>query len=475
MQSLSLTDIKSRLANGALTLESLTQHYLDQIDAKKDLNIYVNVFASEALNRAKVLDEKYNTDPESVGKLFGVVISIKDVICYKDHPVSAGSKMLSNFESIYNSTVVERLMAEDAIIIGSTNCDEFAMGSSNEHSYYGPTKNADNPDYIPGGSSGGAAVSVQADTCLLALGSDTGGSVRQPAAHCGIIGMKPSYGRISRHGIIAYASSFDQIGILGRHTADIALVLEVIAGRDEYDSTVSQEEVPAYSEQIDADKKYKVGVLNHFFEDEKIDDQIRTASMDMIQRLKDSGVECEEVAINLTEYLVPTYYVLTTAEASSNLSRYDGVKYGHRADNISDLETLYKSSRTEGFGMEVKRRIMLGTFVLSSGYYDAYFEKAQKLRQMIKEEIDRVFEKVDIILLPVSLDFPWKIGDTDQDPVTVYLSDVCTVIANICGIPGLSYPICRNAENLSAGIQVLSKKHTEQDLINFSRQLEILA
>lgn len=475
MTQLSLTDIQNSIREGSFTLQELTTAYLEKIEEQKDLNIYVNIFGEEAIARAKMLDQKFRKDPSKLGKLFGAVVSIKDVICYKDHPVTAGSRMLEGFESIFSATAVERLLDEDAIIIGSTNCDEFAMGSTNETSYYGPVKNADNPDYIPGGSSGGAAVSVQADTCLIGLGSDTGGSVRQPAAFCGVIGMKPTYGRISRHGLIAYASSFDQIGIIGKNTKDIALVLEVISGADDYDSTVSKASVPAFSSAINAKKMLNIGVIDAFFDHPGMNPQIRSASKLYIEKLKERGHRIKSLDFSKIDYLVPAYYVLTTAEASSNLSRYDGVKYGHRSHNISDLETLYRTTRTEGFGIEVKRRIMLGTFVLSSGYYDAYFEKAQKIRTLIKSEIDHLFSEVDVIALPISMDFPWKIGDEGLDPVTIYLSDVFTVIANICGIPAMSYPIGKADQNLSSGIQLLSKKFEEQLLFDLSAQFESMA
>ncbi|WP_235298805.1 Asp-tRNA(Asn)/Glu-tRNA(Gln) amidotransferase subunit GatA [Portibacter marinus] len=475
MENQSLKEIQLQLSRGKISVLEIVANYLKKIESTKDLNIYVNVFKDEAIEKAKALDQKYKDTPEQMGRLFGMVISIKDVICYKDHPVTAASKMLSGFESMYSSTAVERLLKEDAIIIGTTNCDEFAMGSSNEHSYYGPTKNADAPEYIPGGSSGGAAVSVQAGTCSIALGSDTGGSVRQPASFCNVIGMKPTYGRISRHGLIAYASSFDQIGLIGTVTEDMALVLEVISGSDEYDSTVSRNPVPGFYQNIDIDQKMKVGVLNSFFEHSRMNAEIKIKSKAVLESLQEAGHELVPLDFKSIDYLVPCYYVLTTAEASSNLSRYDGVKYGHRAQNITDLESLYKRSRTEGFGMEVKRRIMLGTFVLSSGYYDAYFEKAQKIRKIVKDEIDGLFSKVDVIALPTSMDYPWRIGDENQDPVSVYLSDVFTVIANLCGIPALSYPLGYGSENMSSGIQLMSNSFEEHHLFNLSALLQNMA
>lgn len=475
MENLNLTKLQLQLKNGDTTLSKVVSHYLEKIEESQNLNIYVNVFAEEATERARALDLKLKEDPKNIGALFGAVVSIKDVICYKDHEVTAASKILKGFHSLFNSTAVERLLAADAIIIGSTNCDEFAMGSSNEHSSYGPTKNADNPALIPGGSSGGAAVSVQAGTCLVALGSDTGGSVRQPAAFCNLIGMKPTYGRISRHGLIAYASSFDQIGLVGRDTEDMAKVLEVISGSDNYDSTVSQKKVPSYSQKIDINQKVKIGVIDSFFDHPSMNPEIREKNKKLLKGLEDNGCELVSIEFKNTDYLVPAYYVLTTAEASSNLSRFDGVKFGHRSDNISDLETLYKSSRTEGFGMEVKRRIMLGTFVLSSGYYDAYFEKAQKIRKIVKDEVDGLFSKVDVIALPTSMDYPWEIGDDAQDPVSVYLSDIFTVLANLCGLPAISFPSGNGSKNVSSGIQLMSNSFEEQHLFNLSAVLQNMA
>ncbi len=475
MPRYTLKEIRNKIENGSISMESLTTEYLQAIEDTKELNVYVNVFGNEALAQARALDIKFNANPSQMGKLFGAVVSIKDVICYQGHEVTAGSKILSGFKSLYNSTAVAKLLSEDAIIIGSTNCDEFAMGSSNENSSYGPVRNMDNPDFIPGGSSGGAAVSVQIDSCLMALGSDTGGSVRQPAAYCGLIGIKPTYGRVSRHGLIAYASSFDQIGIVGRNTEDIALLLEVISGADEYDSTVSNKMVPEYSKDIRTDKKIKIGVLNSFFNHPKMNEEIKSSSLKVLKYLENEGFTMVPQEFINIDYLVPSYYVLTTAEASSNLSRFDGIKFGYRSNTNSNLETLYRASRTEGFGMEVKRRIMLGTFVLSSGYYDAYFEKAQKIRTLVKEEIERLFTEVDVIALPISMDYPWKIGDSNQDPVTVYLSDVFTVIANLCGIPGISFPLGRGKNNLSSGIQLLSKKFEEQHLFNMTAILQNMA
>ena len=398
----------------------LVDYYLDRIEQTKHLNAYVEVFEEEAKDRAKMLDEKRQNAPETIGKLFGAVVSIKDVICYQNHKVTAASKILEGFTSLYSSTAVQRLLDEDAIIIGRTNCDQFAMGSTNENSYYGAVKNADNEAKIPGGSSGGAAVAVQADTCLVALGSDTGGSVRQPAAFCHTIGFKPTYGRISRHGLLAYGSSLDQIGIISHSIEDAALFLEVIAGPDEFDSTASQKPVPAYSAILhDRHQKhhYKIAYFDEAVNNKGLENEIKEATHAAIDKLKSAGHTVETVPFEYLDFIIPAYYVLSTAEASSNLSRYDGVRYGFRSKGAKTLEETYKKSRTEGFSEEVKRRIILGTFVLSSGYYDAYYTKAQKVRRLIADRTTEILKEYDFILMPASPIPAWNIGEKADDPV----------------------------------------------------------
>ncbi len=473
----SLQSIQTAIQSQQATLEEVVTHYLGNINQYNNkLHVFVEVYREEALEKAKALDKKYQTAPKSVGKLFGLVISIKDVLSHKDHIVSASSKMLEKFTAVYNATAVERLLAEDAIIIGRTNCDEFAMGSTNETSYFGVTRNAADPDRAPGGSSGGAAVSVQANMCLAALGSDTGGSVRQPAAWCGVIGLKPTYGRISRHGLLAYASSFDQIGIFTNSLEDAAQILEVTAGHDEFDATVASIPVPNYSNSLDIKKgKAKIAYFESTLNGEGLDQDIHASTSKVIERLKAAGHEVEAVPFEYLDYLVPTYYVLTTAEASSNLSRYDGVRYGHRAENVNNLKELYQKSRTEGFGKEVKKRIMLGTFVLSVGYYDAYYTKAQQVRRLLSERTKAIFEQYDFILMPTTPNVAPKIGESEKDPIATYLADIYTVFANLIGAPAISLPIQNvNNESLPIGIQFIGKDFEEAQLLSFSKEIEQL-
>ena len=470
MNRQTLKEIQSGLLTSKMTTEQIVAQYLKEISNMEELNIYVQVFEEEAIEKAKALDEKIKSEPNNLGKLFGAVISIKDVICIQGKPVTAGSKILEGFESLYAATAIKRLEKEDAIIIGTVNCDEFGMGSSNENSIYGPTKNPIDPSKIPGGSSGASAASVAAGTCLISLGSDTGGSVRQPAAFCGVVGMKPTYGRVSRHGLLAYASSFDQIGILSKSVEDVATTLEVIAGADEFDSTVSPLPVPDFSKTKPSDKKYKIAYFKNALEHDGIQPTIKSTINSVLDNLKIDGHSVDGIDFSLMEFVIPTYYVLTTAEASTNLSRYDGIRYGHRSSEAKTLEEVYKKSRTEGFGTEVKRRIILGTFVLSSGYYDAYFSKAQKLRRLISEEIASIFEKYDFIIMPTTPDFPWNIGDKMDDPVSVYLSDIFTVLANLAGIPAISIPV-KNEGELPVGIQVMAPKFKEKELMDFSNKI----
>jgi aspartyl-tRNA(Asn)/glutamyl-tRNA(Gln) amidotransferase subunit A len=432
------------------------------------LNAFIDVFAEEALDKARTLDQR-KAGGGARGKLFGAVIAIKDVICYRGHRVSAGSRMLQGFESLYSATAVERLLAEDAIIIGNLNCDEFAMGSSNEHSAYGNVLNALDETRVPGGSSGGSAVAVQAGLCMASLGSDTGGSVRQPADFCGVLGLKPGYGRISRYGLIAYASSFDQIGILGTNVEDLALLLETMAGADTYDSTASTGPVPAYSQELTGEGPYKIAYFRQALEHPALDPHIAAGIRKFIDSLREKGHTVQAVDVDFLEHIVPTYYVLTTAEASSNLSRYDGVRYGYRSDKpAADLAGFYKANRSEGFGWEVKRRIMLGTFVLSTGYYDAYYTKAQQVRRQISDATQLIFKDFDLILSPVSPSTAFRFGEKSQDAVSMFLADIFTVYANLAGIPGLSFPIDKHPNGMPFGIQVMTNRMDEVTLLRFT-------
>ncbi len=465
----SLSDIQNQLNNGTLTCSALVLYYLENIKANNHLNAFVEVYSDEAQKRAADIDAKIKSG--TAGKLAGLIIGIKDVICHEDHPIQAGSHILDGFESQFNATAVERLLAEDAIIIGRNNCDEFAMGSSNENSYFGEVRNAIDTERVPGGSSGGSAVAVQADMCLVSLGSDTGGSVRQPAAFCGIIGLKPTYSRISRHGLIAYASSFDSIGIFSKNVRDMALVLEVISGEDNYDSTVSRMPVPAYSSRLNPENSYRIAYIRETLESEGLQPEIREATENTISQIRHMGHKVEAVDFPLLDYLLPAYYILTTAEASSNLSRFDGVKYGYRSENATDLESMYKKTRTEGFGKEVKRRIMLGTFVLSASYYDAYYTKAQKVRRMIRDLTKKILEEYDFIVLPVTPTTAFKLGEHTANPLEMYLADLFTVQASVCGLPAISIPNGTDNAGLPIGFQIISNDFEEDRLLAFSKML----
>lgn len=466
----SLAAIQSDLYTNTTSCVALVESYLKRIASTKNLNIFLEVFEKSALEKAKSVDEKIKS--KTAGKLAGMVIALKDNLCYKGHKVSASSKILEGFESLYHATVVERLLAEDAIIIGRCNSDEFAMGSSNENSAFGNVLNPHNPKFVTGGSSGGSAAAVAADLCLAALGTDTGGSIRQPASFCGIIGLKPTYGRVSRYGAIAYASSFDQIGPLTKNVDDAALILEVMAGKDNYDSTVSSRPVPSYSKEIsNTPSKLRIAYLEDCIQSEGLDPEIKTHLFKVIDQLKALGHTVEPVRFPFLDFIIPTYYILTTAEASSNLSRFAGITYGYQSKNAKDIESTYKKSRTEGFGTEVKRRIMLGTFVLSAGYYDAYYSKAQKVRRLIKEKTDAIFESHDFILLPTTPGTAFEFGKKGEDPIAMYLEDIFTVQANMAGLPAISLPLGKHSNKLPFGIQLMGKSFSEEGLLALSKQL----
>lgn len=468
----SIEQYHADLKEEKITCLQAVEHYLQKIKLTRHLNAFIEVYADEALQKAKELDAQRQSG-SITGKLHGVVIGLKDIICYKDHRLSASSNILKGFVSVYSSTAVERLLREGAIIIGNLNCDEFAMGSTNENSAYGRVLNALDETRVPGGSSGGSAVAVQAGLCMISLGSDTGGSVRQPADFCGIIGLKPTYGRISRHGLIAYASSFDQIGIFGITIPDIAITLQIIAGHDKYDSTVSSKKVESFLDLNDKKKKYRIAYFNEALDHPSLDPEIAFSIKEQIKKLKEKSHEVEAVEFDLLDYIVPAYYILTTAEASSNLSRYDGIKYGHRTAQAElDLTDFYKSTRSEGFGKEVKRRIMLGTFVLSAGYYDAYFTKAQKVRNILTKKINLIFNDFDFIILPTSPTIAFKSGEKSNDPIAMYLADIYTVMANLVGVPAISVPIFQHKiTGMPFGLQVLSAQFNELPLLRFSNQL----
>ena len=467
---LNIQKLKADLKSGLITCKELTEEAIKHISENHRLNAFLEVFESSALAQALVIDEKIKSGTE--GKLAGVIVGLKDNICYKGHKVSASSKILEGFESLYSATVVERLIAEDAIIIGRLNCDEFAMGSSNENSAYGNVLNPLNNSCVPGGSSGGAAAAVAAGLCHVSLGSDTGGSIRQPASFTGTVGLKPTYGRVSRYGLIAYASSFDQIGPITKTVQDAALVLEVISGKDKHDNTCSSEKVESYSSQIQEIKKYKIAYIKECVEAEGIDSEVKQIILNQIETLKSLGHSVEAISFPYLDYLVPTYYVLTTAEASSNLSRFSGIHYGHRTQITSDLENTYKKSRSEGFGKEVKRRIMLGTFVLSSGYYDAYYSKGQKVRRIIHEKTKDIFKTFDFILTPSTPGTAFEFGKNSADPIKMYLEDIFTVQANIAGIPAISVPCGNHSNGLPVGLQLMCNYFEESKLLNLASKIK---
>ncbi len=470
----SIENLQEELLKGNTSCLEIVEYYISRIEESKELNSFVEVFEEEAIFKAKKLDEKIQDKKAVLGKLFGVVISVKDNICIQGKKVTAASDILEGFESTFTATAIQKLIDEEAIIIGRTNCDEFAMGSANSNSRYGAARNGVNPEYVPGGSSGGSAVSVQMDCCLIGIGSDTGGSVRQPAGFCSVIGFKPSYGRISRYGLLAYASSFDQIGILAHSVQDVALISEIMYGHDKMDATSSQKPIPSFSNSLkqNLNTPSRVACLSGVIGNEEIDIEIRNTLKETINNLKQQGHQVEEVDLDILEYAIPAYYVLTTAEATSNLSRYDGVRFGYRNQEQNTLLESYKKSRTEGFGKEVKRRIMLGNFVLSSGYYEAYFKKAQQVRKLISEQLQVILEDYDFMLLPVSPTPPWKINDKNLTPIQVYLSDIFTVLANLAGVPAISLPVGKHKHNnLPIGVQFMSAKYKDEEILRFSYQL----
>jgi len=407
-----------------------------------------------------------------MGRLHGVVVALKDVLCYKGHAVTAASGILQDFVSIYNATVVERLLAEEAIIIGHANCDEFAMGSTNEHSFYGKVLNPLDETRVPGGSSGGSAAAVAAGLCMVSLGSDTGGSVRQPADFCGVVGMKPTYGRVSRNGLLAYASSFDQVGVIGNNVADVATVLEVIAGPDGLDGTAAPHVVPSYTNFEAPQRPYKLAYFTDAIDHPGLNPEIRQRFLSFFEDLRRSGHQVQGIRFEYLDYIIPAYYILTTAEASSNLARYDGIKYGaRRAEGGTELTAFYKKNRSAGFGAEVKRRILLGTFVLSAGYYDAYFEKAQQARKKILEKTELIFNEFDAVILPVSPETAYKTGEKNQDPISMYLADIYTVYANLTGIPAISVPLFLHSNGLPYGPQIMTNRFQELSLFQFAHHL----
>lgn len=458
------SSLRSQLLEGITTCTNRVLFHLEKIRASGHLNAFTEVYEKEALYSAAEIDRKIQQG--TAGKLAGMVIGLKDVLSHQGHAVQAGSKILNGFQAQFNATAVQRLLDEDAIIIGRQNCDEFAMGSSNENSAFGPVQNPVAADRVPGGSSGGSAAAVAAELCQVSIGSDTGGSVRQPAAFCGLFGLKPTYSRVSRHGLIAYASSFDCIGVLAHSVRDCALVLEVIAGQDAYDSTVSRQPVPEYSQeiQIRSAKKLRFATLGDIPAD-ALQPEIALALKSTVDKLQAAGHTVTPVDFPLNRQILATYYVLTTAEASSNLSRFDGVRYGHRAVDADNLDDLYRKSRSGGFGPEVQRRILLGSFVLSSDYYDAYYVQAQKVRRMIRDGLRRMLSDHDMILMPVTPTTAFKLGSKPENPVEMYLADLFSVQANVAGLPAIAFPAGQDSLGLPIGLQLMADDFEEPALL----------
>lgn len=464
-----VVDIQADLKAGSISCVELVDFYLKNIKEKAGLNAFIEVWEEESRKRAIEIDAKIAHG--DAGKLAGVVVALKDNMAYKDHKVSAASKILEGFESLYTATAVSRLESEDAIFIGRTNCDEFAMGASNENSAFGEVKNPHDETKVPGGSSGGSAVAVAADMCHCSLGSDTGGSIRQPAAFNGIYGLKPTYGRISRWGLLAYASSFDQIGPFAKSIEDVSLLTEIMSGQDDNDASMLSEPALdpwAYTPRT----KQTFAVMKQAIDHDGLDPEVKSTFADTIAKLEAEGHKVVTFDFPLLDQMVPTYYVLTTAEASSNLSRYSGMMYGYRSDNATDLESTYIKSRTEGFGPEVKRRIMLGTFVLSSDQYDAYYEKALKVRRIIQDQTDEVLSTADAILLPTTSSPAFGLGEKSKDPVSMYLADLFTVQANLAGNPAVSIPTHKTQSGLPLGVQLMTKRGEENKLYDLVKCIE---
>lgn len=460
----SLREVQHQIQSGSISLPDLVQHYLLNIKQHAHLNAFVEVWPDEALERASSIQQKL--EKGTAGKLAGMVLSLKDNLALQGKRMSAGSKMLESFHSIYTSTAIERLLKEDAILIGTTNCDEFAMGSSNENSAFGPALNPHDNTRVPGGSSGGSAVAVAADMCLASIGSDTGGSVRQPAALCGVWGFKPSYGCISRYGLTAYASSFDQIGPITQCAEDAALLTEIMSGPDGFDTGVV-----SFFENSGPRKVKRIGFFRECLDTEALNPSVKEATVAYLDECRKQGYEVKELSFDLLQFVVPAYYVLTAAEASSNLERFDGVHYGHRSNKATTLEEVYEMSRSEAFGWEVKRRIMMGTFVLSSDQFDKFYRQAQRVRSLIKSRIHDVFNECDILVMPCTTDVAFELGAKNADPVAMYMEDIYTVLANLAGIPALSIPLGKRG-NLPFGIQLLSGAKEDKTLLDFARTME---
>ena len=463
---LTVHELKEKLANKELTISEITEAYVNRINEKeKDVEAFVTTLCDEALEKAKNIEEKVNNG-EITGDLAGIPIGIKDNINTKGVKTTCSSKMLENFVSPYDATVIEKINAENMINLGKLNMDEFAMGGSTEYSAFHVTKNPWNLNAVPGGSSGGSAAAVASQMVPWALGSDTGGSIRQPASFCGVVGLKPTYGLVSRYGLVAFASSLDQIGPITKDVEDAAMFLNVITGHDEKDTTSENIEKVDYTKALKNDVKgLKIGIPKEFFA-EGINSEVKEKLEQAIEKYKELGAEVEEFSLDIANYSLATYYIIACAEASSNLGRFDGIRYGYRTPNFTNLKELFRNSRSEGFGSEVKRRIILGTYVLSSGYYDAYYKKAQQVRTLVKSKFDKAFSKYDVILTPTSPTVAFDIGTKSSNPLEMYLADICTVSVNIAGLPGISIPCGVDSNGMPIGMQLIGQKFSEETILN---------
>lgn len=469
---LTVHELQEKLAKKEITSYEITKAYTDRIQEKeKDVQAFVTILTEEALKQAKQIDEK-RKQGEMISPLAGIPVGIKDIICTKGVRTTCSSKMLENFIAPYDATVMEKINKEELIDLGKLNMDEFAMGGSTEYSYFKKTKNPWNLNKVPGGSSGGSAAAVAADLVPWALGTDTGGSIRQPSSFCGTVGLKPTYGLVSRYGVVAFASSLDQVGPITKDVTDCAMLLNIIAGHDPKDTTSVQMPKKDYTKALKNDVKgLKIGIPKEYF-GEGINPEVKAKLEEAIERYKKLGATVEECSLSIADYALATYYIIACAEASSNLGRFDGIRYGYRTQNFNNLKDIYRNSRSEGFGSEVKRRIILGTYVLSSGYYDAYYKKAQQVRTLVMNEFAKAFEKYDVLLTPTSPTVAFDIGSKSNNPLEMYLSDICTVSVNIAGLPGISIPCGVDKEQMPIGMQLIGPRFSEETLLNAAYTFE---
>ena len=469
---LTVHELQEKLKNKEISVTEITKAYNKRIKEKdKDVQAFITTLEDESTKQAEEIENKIESG-EIKGEFAGIPIGIKDNICTKGIKTTCASKMLENFVSPYDATVIENFKKENLINLGKLNMDEFAMGSSTEYSYFKKTKNPWNLNKVPGGSSGGCAAAVAANLVPWAIGSDTGGSIRQPSSFCGVVGMKPTYGLVSRYGLVAFASSLDQIGPITKDVYDCAMLLNLIAGHDEKDTTSEDMPKKDYTKCLKNDVKgLKIGVPKEFY-GEGINSEVKETLQKTIEQYKDMGAEVEEFSLDVAKYSLATYYIIACAEASSNLGRFDGIRYGYRAPEYKDLNDLYRKSRSQGFGSEVKRRIILGTYVLSSGYYDAYYKKAQKVRTLVMNEFNKAFEKYDVIITPTSPTVAFDIGSKSNNPMEMYLADICTVSVNIAGLPGISIPVGVDKEGMPIGMQIIGNRFQEEKILNTAYTME---